>query len=86
MPNSTLHTLTLDGRHWAVIVVIAVSLAALGFDMVVRSWEPNHPSFCQGARDINVLTRGLLALCSLGLWIHIFCVQWLPDAWTQFLP
>jgi len=68
-------------------IVVAYIVLAIGWDIVCGSGGTVHDnSFCQACRELNRTCDGLFALCSVALWLHVFCLPWLPAFWKHFQP
>ena len=73
----------MDYLQIAVCIVIGIIILSLGWDFTVYIRGVSDATVCQATRVLNAKSDGLLGLCGLALWIHIFCVQWFPSAWTH---
>ena len=71
----------------ACLLVLACPLAAIGWDLLMLLLGVKGASFCQGCRQLNAASDGLLALLWLfggaGLWIHVFLLPLLPAWWRH---
>jgi len=68
----------------AILLAVSYIIEAIAWDVVLAIFGdlPGN-SFCQACREINAASDALLAIGSLGLWIHIFLLPWLPSFWRH---
>ena len=67
----------------SIYLFLAYIVVAVVWDIFVIARGNTPCTWCQAAREVNAQSDGLLALCSIALWIHIFAVQWLPNVWRH---
>ena len=67
---------------WVCGVCAAVLLVWDGA-MCCIDQSQNAPTVSHVLRRANALSGGLLALCLLAVWIHLFLHPWLPKIWQE---
>ena len=65
----------------SILIVIASVVAALVWDAIMLSCGDSQDSWSQACRDLNRDSAGLIALCSVALWVHLFLLDYLPKGW-----
>ena len=68
----------------SLIIVLAYIVGAIAWDVglaaVGKCWGN---SWCEACRELNRSSDGLIALCGLALWVHVFLLPWLPEFWRH---
>ena len=68
----------------SICLFIAYIVIAIAWDLFAGLAGGLHSnSWCEAARQVNRTTDGLIALCSIALWIHVFFLPWLPTFWRH---
>jgi hypothetical protein len=69
----------------AICIVSVYIIVAIVWDVLLACCgKLGDNSFCEACREINAASDGLLALCLIALWIHIFLLPLLPAWWKYW--
>ena len=68
-------------RHVSILLALLTAALALGWDAVVGIADSNRDTWCAAWREIGRASGGLIPLCLLALWVHVFLYQFLPSEW-----